>query len=174
MKKRKTVFIMIILLSEIISNSCSKSEAKFLTQKKSKKADATFAIAPIIIYKTKGDYYKLVPVILSEDKTKITSFPDIKDVYYKGKLAYPTRLDKGYLLDNRGINQNVAFLKITYDEYSKLNKTPSSYELFKMILYPEPLLEMYECSSLHKSIDEIEKINALINNDELKRCRKLK
>src|ERR1044071_4992028 len=70
---------------------------------------------PAIVYKTKADYSNYVPVILSEDKSKIVSYPDPKDV----QSAAPVKLKNGYLLDNRGINKNVAFLRWTYEEYKK-------------------------------------------------------
>ena len=76
------------------------------------------------IYKTKGDYSRYVPVELTDDKTRISSFPDVKDVYLDGKLAMPTALTGGYLLDNRGIGPNVAFLSITYEEYSRIEEDP--------------------------------------------------
>src|SRR5580693_4313855 len=70
-----------------------------------------YASPSAVIYKTKGDYSKNVPVTLSDDKSKIVSYPAVQDIYYKGALAYPTPLAKGYWLDNRGINVNSAFLK---------------------------------------------------------------
>jgi len=59
------------------------------------------------------DYSKLVPVTLSNDKTKISSFPHPKDVYYNGELAYPTQLEEGLFIGLiAGFLQNVAFLNI--------------------------------------------------------------
>lgn len=98
-----------------------------------------------IIYKTRHDYSNLVPVILSENRKTIVSYPDVKDVFYKGLLAYPTQLKGGFLLDNRGINQYVAFINITFDSYSKLKKTPSADALMKMIVDKNPLKSMYSC-----------------------------
>lgn len=109
-----------------------------------------------IIYQTKMDYSKLVPVILSDDKKSIESYPDIKDVYFNENLAYPTQLHKGFLLDNRGINANVAFIKLTYEEYSKLSKTPSQEELMKMIIDAQPIVSMYSCG-LRSSYQDIGK-----------------
>lgn len=122
---------------------------------------AVKALAPVIIYKTKVDYNKNVPVIMSEDKKDIISYPDIKDVYYNGQLAFPTRLERGYLLDNRGISKNTAFLKYTYEEYSRLSETPSKDILKSMILDINPLLEIYSCNSISKS--NIEELNKYIN-----------
>ena len=68
-----------------------------------------FSGPPTTLYKTKADYNNKVPVTLSEDKTKIVSYPSPKDVFYNGNFAYPTPLAQGYLLDNRGIGKNVAY-----------------------------------------------------------------
>ena len=51
------------------------------------------ATQPIIIYKTKSDYSQNVAVTLSDDKSKIISYPHPTDVFYKKKLAYPINLD---------------------------------------------------------------------------------
>jgi len=125
-----------------------------------------------IIYKTRNDYYDLVPVTLSPDKKSIVSFPGTRDVFYKGKLAYPERLHQGFLLDNRGINENVAFLTMTYDLFSKLQKVFSADELFKMIKDDDPLTEMYNCGN--RSQWDIEKLNQLIDSGKYKKFKRLK
>ncbi|NVN95267.1 MAG: hypothetical protein HXX18_08300 [Bacteroidetes bacterium] len=127
--------------------------------------------APVIIYKTNADYYNNVSVILSDDRKDIVSYPDIKDVYYNGQLAYPTRLENGYLLDNRGIGKNVAFLSYTYDEYSKLVKTPSKEELITKIISKEPLSELYICNKLPKK--DIKVLNEAIKNGLSNVCENL-
>ncbi len=111
-----------------------------------------------IIYQTTKDYSKNVPIMLSEDKKTIESYPDIKDVFYDGKLAFPTLLATGYLLDNRGIGINVAFIAMTYEEYSKLPKTPNTDELWKQIIDKDPIKTMYSCglrSSYGNAVDEL-------------------
>jgi hypothetical protein len=127
-----------------------------------------------IIYQTKEDYSKLVPVILSDDKKTIESYPDVKDVYFNGSLAYPTQLHKGYWLDNRGISKNVAFLRLTYEEYSKLPKTPLPDELMKMILDDDPILIMYNCGfrSSYQNIDK--ELNTKIDADNFTTFIKIK
>jgi hypothetical protein len=120
------------------------------------------AIAPLIIYKTNADYYQNVAVTLNDEKTDIVSYPDIVDVYYNGKLAYPTKLENGYLLDNRGISKNTAFLKYTYDEYSKLPATPSKDDLLKMIIGKNAVTELYNCNKLPKN-------NIQLLNDAIKK-----
>ncbi len=150
--------------------------------KNSQKNDETSAVSekgvssgpPAIIYKTKQDYYDKVPVILSDDKLEIESYPGIKDVFFKGELAYPTHLDNGFLLDNRGINKNAAFLKMTYEEYSKLDQTPSKDELFRMILDNDPFTVMYSCGSKFKYKNIVDELNQAINENKLSTFEKLK
>ncbi len=145
----------------MISCNCEKKCSKKNTQKSDTVDNVARVIAPVIIYKTNSDFYNNVPVMLSDDKTDIISYPDITDVYYAGKLAYPTRLANGYLLDNRGVSKNVAFLRYTYEEYSKLSATPSKDELMKMIISKNPLTELYKCDKLPKN--DIQKLNEVIN-----------
>jgi hypothetical protein len=127
-----------------------------------------------IIYKTRADYSQHVPVILNADRTAITSYPDIKDVYYQGKFAFPTRLSGGFLLDNRGIGPNVAFLDYTYEEYSKLGQTPSIDQLFSHILEKDPLTEMYKCGRRIDYHDIENELNRLIISGKLNSCEKIK
>ncbi|HWB62006.1 MAG TPA: hypothetical protein VG603_00745 [Chitinophagales bacterium] len=128
----------------------------------------------VIIYKTRADYSKYVPVTLSDDKMSITNYPDPKDVFYNGKLAYPTALKKGFWLDNRGINANTAFIKMTYDEYSKLGSAPTAENLYKMILDKDPVTEIYNLGSRYRFKDEVSEINQLIENNSLGQFKKLK
>jgi hypothetical protein len=128
-------------------------------------------IAPVIIYKTNADFYQNVPVMLNDDKTDIISFPDITDVYYNGKLAYPTKLENGYLLDNRGISKNTAFLKYTYEEYSKLPATPTKDELLKMLVSKNPISELYNCNKLPKN--NIQLLNEAIKKGLPEVCENL-
>ena len=159
-------------------NSCSTVNRNKITMEAKKtdkdKVILNFKAGPqTIIYKTKKDYSKFVPVILSEDKSKIVSYPHPKDVFYKGELAYPTELKNGYLLDNRGININVAFLNITYEDYSKLEKIPLLLELFSMILDKDPLIEIYNCGNRDTFKNEISDLNKLVENNGLKDCKSL-
>ena len=127
-----------------------------------------------IVYKTKADYTHLVPVMLSADKSMVVSYPDVKDIYNNGQLAYPTQLIGGYLLDNRGIGTDVAFLKVTYEEYSRLTVTPHPGELLEMILDKDPLAEMYDCGSRSQYQDPIAAMLLLIRSGELIHQKRLK
>lgn len=113
----------------------------------------------IIVYKTKKDYYRQVPVQMSEDKSTIVSFPYPGDLMINGKLALPTSLSGGYCLDNKGINRNVAFLQITYEEYSQWMEPPAPEQLMMRILDKDPLLEMWDCG-----IKDTEMTQAMISS----------
>ena len=91
---------------------------------------------PTIIYKTRADYSNNVPIILSEDKTVILSYPAPADLKPDGAFSTPTLLKNGYLLDNRGVNANVAFLKMSYQEYSKRHWRPPPYVALSFLATP--------------------------------------
>jgi hypothetical protein len=129
---------------------------------------------PVIIYKTKSDYRDKVAVTLTEDKSKLSSFPAPSDVIQQGELALPIGLADGFLLDQRGINEQVAFLSMTYAVYSQLAKTPAASELMDMILDADPLVEMYHCGNSQAFTYIIDELNALILAGKLDRCRRLK
>ncbi len=155
--------------------SCSSKSTPTQTSVNTSISSSSFVSGPqCLIYKTKADYNKHVPVILSPDKSYIASFPDIRDVYYNGQFAYPDTLAKGYLLDNKGIGPNVAFLVYTYEEYSQLEQTPRAEYLMQKILDRDPLLEMYRCgtksnySNISKSLNEIINSGGLIDYERLK------
>ncbi len=133
------------------------------------KINSTYSTGPnLIVYKTKENYNNLVPVLLSEDKTQIVSYPHPKDLIVGNDMKLPTELNKGYLIDNRGIGRNVAFLKITYDEYSKLEDAPSLEYLFSKIIDKNPLIEFYNCGLTSSFTAEIQQLNKMINEGELK------
>ena len=177
MRKYLFIYIPILLISATMF-SCKTSS----TENNKKKADNgkketgndISAGPPVIIYKTKGNYYDKVPVTLSEDKSKIISYPGSRDLYYQGKLAYPAKLHNGFLLDNRGIDENVAFLDITYETFTKSAKVFTTDELYEMLLDKDPVSEMYYCGSKF-DYDEIEvELNEIIDNELLESLKKLK
>ena len=176
MDSRISPVILIFFLSIVIF-SCSNSKVN--KSKQSETVDESTTIKTkagpkAIIYKTNADYFNNVPITLSDDKSTIASFPGIKDIFYRGELAYPTKLNNGYLLDNRGIDDNVAFLKYTYEQYSTLGKTPTSEELFNNILDDDPLTEMYNCGSKFDYTDLVSELNEAIDNQKLVSFQKLK
>src|ERR1700743_477805 len=60
-----------------------------------------------LVFKTKKDYRNKCTFILSDNKKKIISYPYPRTIKSGGTSFIPTRLKKGYLLDNRGIGLNV-------------------------------------------------------------------
>jgi hypothetical protein len=153
---------------------CSRSVAPSGAPVSAKQVESSVPSPPCLIYKTSADYTKNVPVIMSDDGTTIVSYPDVRDLFYKGVLAYPTRLNDGFLLDNRGIGPHVAFLSVTYEAYSKLDMTPSLSELIGLIIDKDPLIEMYQCGSRSQYADPEAELNAIISSGKLGTCRRLK
>jgi hypothetical protein len=158
-----------ILISEVLINSCGVSR-----KNEQLNNSVDYSGPPTLVYKTRKDYYKNVPVSLSVDKSKIVSYPAISDVYYQGKLSYPTKLENGYLLDNRGINTNTAFLSLTYEEYSKLKKVPKLSEMYSLIIDKNPLLVLYNLGNRYRFNNEIKKLNEIIKSNKLKYFKRLK
>ncbi|MEJ8804393.1 hypothetical protein [Pontibacter sp. H249] len=131
---------------------------------------------PALVYKTKADYQNLVPVVLSDDKTSIVSYPHPSDIRAMGvKQAKPAILNSGYLLDNKGIQKNVAFLNITYEEYAKLDTAPSLENMYDMIVDKDPLTELCDCGNKQALSDPRSQLNHLIDEGTLRdKCRVIK
>jgi hypothetical protein len=165
--RNRIVFMLVAAC--MITGSCNSA-------KKSRFSDNFPALTGpnIYIYKTRGDYYTQVPIGLSADKKTIVSYPDIKDVFTNGKLAYPTVLEDGFLLDNRGISENVAFLKLTYQQYATLKATPNPDSLFNLILDNDPLTLLYDCGSKNNYQNLPGQLNELIKAKDFSRFKKLK
>lgn len=121
-----------------------------------------------IVYKTKANYNNLVPVLLSDDKTEIVSYPHIEDVKGGTVFLLPTQLHNGYLLDNKGINKNVAFLKLSYQEYSELKTLPTLKELYGYITDKDPLTEMCDCGNRTVFMDVEKQLNNLIDTKKIR------
>ena len=131
------------------------------------------ASPPVIVYKTRNDYFDKVPVILSEDKTRIVSFPDPLDLKINGNFVYPSKLIYSYLLDNRGINQNTAFLKFSYEQYCTMDTIPAADRLFNYITDSNPFVEIYQCGHRGNYYEIITELNALILSGKIKDCKNL-
>lgn len=173
--KNRVIISVLFLSSFVLLISCKSTTDSTSSDKEKKETMAqTKSGPPVIIYKTTGKYYNKVPVGLSEDKTKVVSYPDPKDVFHRGTFSYPTMLENGYFLDNRGVDENSAFLELTYEEYSKLEKAPSSEELFNDILDNDPFTEMYHCGSRFDYRDLEKELNDLISEGNLNSMKKLK
>ncbi len=126
---------------------------------------------PLVIYKTKVNRDMNVPIRVMEDRKTIITYPAPTDVFTNGKLAYPTKLSNGYLLDNRGISLSSVFLSYDYVTYSKLENIPKEADLLKSITDFEPFLEMYNCGYRYDYKNEVQAANDIIQNGLLKNCR---
>ncbi|MDZ4667204.1 MAG: hypothetical protein SGJ00_04900 [bacterium] len=130
---------------------------------------------PTIVYKTKADYRNFVPVLLSDDKSEIISYPHPSDIKVGEEYAKPSLLKDGYLLDNRGVGQNVAFLNYTYEAYAKLEEVPSLKDLYAHIVDKDPLLEMCNCGSMKGLENREQQLNKLIDQKKLRKvCKVIK
>lgn len=172
MKSITALIITGILLSSI--TGCNRKSTASNETSDYKPAIATEAGPPVIIYKTKANYDENIPVILSADKKEIISYPAITDIYYKGAFAVPTQLGNGFLLDRRGINENVAFLSMTYEEYSNFQETPDVKELMAAILDKDPLIEMYHCGSAYNFKNLEEELMSKVESLDFKEYTRIK
>lgn len=166
---KKTIFFTLIVL--FTATSCQNKKLMKENSLSDKEVSMLIPGAPAVIYKTMKDYSDYVPVIMNEERTKILSYPDPVDLTFESKLAKPSKLINGYLLDNRGINKNVVFLKYTYEKYSKMSTPPSQTEMLSNILEKYPLIEMYSCGLRSDYSDIIKDMNAIIESD-FKSCNK--
>ena len=144
-----------LILLVLFVGSCGSSSKLILPLSES--------IPDAIVYKTKADYTYFVPVSLSEDGKTILSYPHPSDLKTNGQLAIPTKLKKGYLLDNRGIGPRVAFTNYTYIDYAALISPPTPEKLLKSIMDSDPLLEMYNCGK-RADIKSLAYLNEVIKN----------
>jgi hypothetical protein len=170
MNRKIGIYLFLLFIGGLGLGSCCKKTAE---PKPADKETTAKSGPPVIIYKTTKDYSQFVPVILSEDKKSIISFPDVRDVFYKGQLAYPTPLKQGFLLDNRGIGPQVAFLDYTYKVYANFKSTPTVEELQKHILDSSPLTEMYHCGSRYDFNDLVNELNTVIEAGTLYKYKKI-
>ncbi|MCX6251516.1 MAG: hypothetical protein NTX61_12280 [Bacteroidetes bacterium] len=167
-------FVVMLFLPVLFFLSCTNNVTSQGGSSTSGNTNTSVSSPACIIYKTRSDYSKNVPVMLSDDKKRITSYPGIRDIYTHGVLAYPDILANGFLFDNRGIGPNVAFLKYTYTDYQRLEKMPSAEELWKQILDNDPIIEMYQCGTRSQYSDPVTELNKIITDGKLKDCKKLK
>ena len=164
----RKIYSFILLLSLL---SCKSSQ--HIKNNKDPMNGKNEATASVIIYKTTKDFSDLVPVIMDAGRMKIVSYPAPTDLFYQSELAKPTDLKNGYLLDNRGISENVVFLKYTYENYSKLTEAPSLKELMSNIADKYPLKEMIYCGKRNQYKEEIKELNVLIEKG-FPGCKKAK
>lgn len=128
-----------------------------------------------MVYLTTSDFREYVPVQLDDAGENIVSYPHPTDLVVDGHLRLPTILKNGYLLDNKGITKNVAFLNLSYATYAALDQAPSLVKLNKNLLERSPLVELCDCG-LRSSFTDVEaQLNQLIASGKLRStCKVLK
>lgn len=149
--------IHLFLIAGILLFSCKSKQVTGI--------DTQYAATPkVVIYKTIRDFSGYVPVTMNASKTEIVSYPAPSDLIVGGKIVAPTVLKNGYLLDNRGITENVVFLKYTCEAYSKMQEAPSLTEMKNNILEKYPLAEFIYCGNINSGNPTIKALNKLIDN----------
>jgi len=112
--------------------------------------------------------------MLSENKTKIISYPGPGDVVTGSGYPLPVILHKGYLL-NGGVGENTAFLKYTYEQYSKLRELPPLDQLYKMIIDRDPITTLCDCGTRQDGVNSEKQLNEWIDKNRLKKkCKVIK
>lgn len=167
----KTTILRLFLLSPFLL-SCYSGKQATTTTSETKETVLFTPGPPAIVYKTTKDYSRYVPVTMNRERTRIVSYPAPSDLYYKGRLALPTRLAEGYLLDNRGIGPNSVFLDYTYEEYVRLKTSPTPGELSKHILDKYPFTAMWDCGTRSQYTNEVEALTRKIK-DGFSGCKKI-
>lgn len=172
---KNVILFSIVMFAIFGCKSKQQNTGKIPELKPSVNNQSVAALPHAIIYKTTTDYTNNVPVNLSEDKTKIVSYPHPNDVFMGENLALPTQLHNGYLLDNRGIGRNVAFLKYTYEEYSQLKDVPTILDLQENIIDKDPLTELWDCGIKTNAPEMQTQLNKWIDDDLLlDKCKRIK
>jgi hypothetical protein len=167
--------LFIIFISILVSCNPSSKGKQTKPTGDSDTLAAAVAGPPALVYKTRGDYYRFVPVLLSEDKSRIISYPHPGDLKTGKGYRYPDSLSGGYLLDNKGIGPHVAFLGITYEEYSDLSEVPDADSLYAKIIDKDPLTELCNCGLRMSFSDPVLQLNRLIDSSILRtNCKVIK
>lgn len=165
--------VVALFLFVLLIGGCKNSKEMMSSQEKGTEKPAISAGPPAIVYKTKQDYTDKVAVILSQDGQQIVAYPHPQDIARRGAKVQPTILAEGYLLDNQGINQWVAFTRYTFAEYAALAEAPGMEELMASILDRDPLLEICYCGNRTKYPELAKSMNELIAK-KLNSCEPLK
>ncbi|RDC62141.1 hypothetical protein [Adhaeribacter pallidiroseus] len=165
--------VLLMTLATWVAGGCQINQ-KSMTPNSTLAAPLDFSAGPpTIIYKTKQDYTNQVAVILTPDKTSIAAYPHPQDIANKGNQVKPTLLANGYLLDNQGINPNVAFTSYTFAQYAALPQAPSLEELKNSIINADPLAYICNCGNRNQYGDIAASMNNLIAQ-KLAPCKTLK
>jgi hypothetical protein len=130
--------------------------------------------APVIVYKTKRDYFDFVPVGLNNQKDEIISYPHPKDIKIGEDYALPIKLKNNYLLDRRGIGIYTVFTYYRYKEYAVRTSPPNLETLMEFIQDKNPFTEIWLCGQVQDYSNIVKELNKMIKNNSLKsKCRKI-
>jgi len=144
--------------------SCLNQQQENNTEKNS----VAFVPAPnVIVYQLNGNWQHLVPVTLSEDKSKIVAYPGPTDVQ---KMKAPLALKYGWWLDTRGISANTAFLSISIEQYKKKSAAPSLEEMMKKIAVLKPFKRIMNCGNFPVNEEYIQMLNEHLRKKTIKKC----
>jgi len=118
--------------------------------------------SPLVIYKTRADYSQFVPVRMNANRTEIIKAPHPSEFIHQGRLSLPVAINQGYWIDNIGISPDVAYLRFTIENYSKLDEPLPVEIMLRYILDAYPLLEMYQCGYRYEYRDIFSEVNVLV------------
>jgi len=169
MKIQGAILMAIVFALSCSLFSCSSAKKNQSQTRANEEMQGNVAIPgpPLVVYKTKKDYFDKVPVTLSDDKTRVVSYPAPSDIKRNGQYILPTRLKDGYLLDNRGISKNSAFLRFSYDDYYTMDNIPTAERLMNYVVDDAPFAEMYDCGTKSDFDNPVEQLNRKIENGEI-------
>lgn len=153
-------FKLFILVCALSLNGCTKSNSE-IDNEIIDGGSCCSTTGPVVIYKTKKDYFDKISIRLSDDKSKVLSFPGVSNT----ANHYPLELANGYLQKRMTGN---AFLSITIKEYGLLKSEPTTEKLLQMVIDNDPFTEYYECCDL--CIYDTAGINKLIKENNLSNC----
>lgn len=133
------------------------------------------ALPHVVVYKAQPKYRNLVPVELSSDKKTVESYPGPGDVKIGSGFPRPVSLHGGYWLDKIGVGLHTAYIRLSYEQYSKLTVAPTAEELYKMIVVKSPMTELYDCGVRDGYNNSVKRLNGLIDKKQLKKkCKRIK
>ena len=115
-----------IMAALTAATACSTSKTNAVANR----AGYVNAMPRAVIYRTNGDYADLVPVVLSADGSKLTWYPDVRDIR---ATSAPMDAGDGWLLDRIGVGEHTVYLDYTLDQYRSLGTTPPASELMRHI-----------------------------------------
>lgn len=166
----KTKLFPLIILISLIWEGCKVAQHSGETNAE----HLSLRPAAVVIYKTKRDYREQVPIMVSEDRQQMISYPHPSDLRFAdGSFRFPLSLNKGYLLDRKGIGPRTVFLNIRYEDY--ITNPPDPSELLRNISDEDPIIEIWHCDFKTSGETLIDSLNYFIDNYQLnKHCKKIK